>query len=166
MWLSTAPMFRPDTSEAALTPSQTWLAAAPGWEDARDAVLGNCSMCHAREPFWDGVAVAPKGILLETERDIHAHAHEVYVQAGLTHAMPPPGASQMDVDARASIVAWYRAGREYRPVTLRPSPTTVDGFGLEPVRKMGKRRASRAALALRTSPFVDFRSGRPFTRRP
>ena len=114
MWLSTAPMFRPDTSEAALSERQTRLAEAAGWEDARDAVVGNCSMCHAREPVWDGVAVAPKGVLLETDRDILAHAHEVYVQAGLSHAMPPPGAFQMDRDARASIVAWYQAGREAR----------------------------------------------------
>ena len=112
MWLSTAPMFRPDTSEAALTENQTRLAEAAGWEDARDAVLGNCSMCHAREPVWGGVAVAPKGVLLESERDILAHAHEIYVQAGLTHAMPPPGAIDMDPGARAQIVAWYRGATE------------------------------------------------------
>ena len=108
MWLSTAPMFRPDNSQAALTPAQIRLAQADGWDEARDAVIGRCSMCHARETFWDGVSVAPKGVLLETERDILTQAHAVYIQAGLTHAMPPANVTEMPPEERALIVAWYR----------------------------------------------------------
>ena len=110
-WLSTAPMR--DSYEAAearpLTPFEQRFASAEGFEDAYDTVLGNCSMCHAREPVWIGINWPPKGIVLETESDVARHAREVYLQAGVSHAMPPPNAVWMDDDQRAAIVAWYRA---------------------------------------------------------
>lgn len=66
-------------------------------------------MCHAREPVWEGLQWPPKGVLLETKSDVVRHAPQIYMQAGLSHAMPPPNAVQMDDDARRQIVAWVRA---------------------------------------------------------
>ena len=66
-------------------------------------------MCHAREPVWDGIRWPPKGVVLETESDVARHAQEIFLQAGVSHAMPPPNAFQMEDEARAAIVAWYRA---------------------------------------------------------
>ena len=71
-------------------------------------VLGRCGMCHAREPFWEGIRQAPKGVLLETEADIAVHAREIFLQAGMSHAMPPANVSQMEEGERALIVKWYR----------------------------------------------------------
>ena len=110
-WLSTAPMT--DTYEEAeareLTPAEAVFAEADGFGDAFDVVLGNCSMCHAREPAWEGMHWPPKGVVLETQSDVARHARQVYLQAGVSHAMPPPNAiSTMDADSRATIVAWYR----------------------------------------------------------
>jgi uncharacterized membrane protein len=68
-------------------------------------------MCHARDPAWEGIGTAPKGVLLETEADIARHARTIYTQSGLTNAMPPPSASFMQPEDRAAIVAWFRAGR-------------------------------------------------------
>jgi uncharacterized membrane protein len=51
---------------------------------------------------------APKGVYLETENDVARHAKKIYMQAGLSHAMPPPNAIQMDEEARRSIVAWVQ----------------------------------------------------------
>ncbi|CAN0586997.1 unnamed protein product, partial [Ectocarpus sp. 12 AP-2014] len=60
-WLSTVP--GGDTYEEAearaLTPYEAKFAEAEGFEDAYFAVVGNCSMCHAREPSWDGMYWAP-----------------------------------------------------------------------------------------------------------
>ena len=66
-------------------------------------------MCHAREPAWQGLAWPPKGIVLETQSDVARHARLIYLQAGISHAMPPPNAIDMQPEARAAIVAWYRA---------------------------------------------------------
>jgi uncharacterized membrane protein len=110
-WLST--LGGTETYEEAagrpMTEFEMRFASADGFEDAYNAVQGNCSMCHAREPLWDGIRWAPKGVYLETEADVAQHAHQIYLQAGRSHAMPPPNAIQMDDAARAQIVAWYRA---------------------------------------------------------
>ena len=112
-WLST--MSGIDTYEEAearaLTPYEQKYASAAGFEDAFDTVLGNCSMCHAREPVWEGLRWAPKGVVLETKGDVARQAEQIFLQAGVSHAMPPPNAIQMDNEARAVIVAWVRAAR-------------------------------------------------------
>ncbi len=95
----------------ALTPAEQQFAAAPGFLDAFDTVVGNCSMCHAREPFWDGVPRAPKGIYLETESDVAHYAERIYLNAGISHAMPPPNAVEMDAESRATIITWFNAAR-------------------------------------------------------
>ena len=112
-WLSSV---RPDDSyddamARDLTPVEQHFASAEGFEVAYDTVIGNCSMCHAREPAWDGIRWAPKGIYLETPSDVARHADLIYLQAGITNAMPPPSAIQMDQTARETIIAWVKAAR-------------------------------------------------------
>ena len=112
-WLSSV---RPDDSyddamARDLTPVEQHFASAEGFEVAYDTVIGNCSMCHAREPAWDGIRWAPKGIYLETPSDVARHANLIYLQAGITNAMPPPNAIQMDQTARETIIAWVKAAR-------------------------------------------------------
>lgn len=94
-----------------LTPYEQRFASAAGFEDAYDTVIGNCSMCHAREPVWGNMQWAPKGVYLETPGDVARHADQIYLQAGVSHAMPPPNAVQMDVEAREMIIAWVREAR-------------------------------------------------------
>ncbi len=110
-WLSTVSMH--DTYEEAdaraLTPYEEKFASAAGYDAAYDAVIGNCSMCHSREPVWDGIRWAPKGVVLETKSDVARHATAIFLQAGVTHAMPPPNAFEMDAESRSAIVAWFRA---------------------------------------------------------
>ncbi|OOY13054.1 cysteine desulfurase [Thioclava marina] len=113
IWLSSIP--KPDAGEdaedsAMLTPYEQRFAEAPGFQDVSDIVLGRCSMCHASEPGFEGIGRAPKGIHLETPREVAAAARLIYVQAGLTDAMPPANLSYMEPQERAAIRAWYRAG--------------------------------------------------------
>ncbi len=110
MWLSTAPMYRPlEEAEAQpLTPYEQKFAEAPGFEAAHEVVMGRCSMCHAREPVWEGMLWPPKGVLLETQGDIARNARAIYMQAGVSHAMPPANITWMEPEDRAAIVAWYR----------------------------------------------------------
>ncbi len=56
-------------------------------------------------------AMGPQGRLLETPSDVARHASQIYLQAGVSHAMPPPNAIQMDPEARATLVAWVREVR-------------------------------------------------------
>jgi uncharacterized membrane protein len=108
MWLSTAPMFRADEPVEAQGAALRF-AQADGFENVQNIVTGRCSMCHAAEPVWDGMHWPPKGVRLETEHQIAMAAKQIYLQAGLTHAMPPANLSYMQEAERAQIVAWYRA---------------------------------------------------------
>lgn len=113
-WLSTAPLMHSSIEESesrALTPTEEIYAQAPGFDAVHDIVLGRCSMCHAREPVWDGVRRAPKNVLLETKAEILHAARLVYIQAGVSHAMPPANITYMEPEERAQIVAWYRAAQ-------------------------------------------------------
>ncbi|WP_299988310.1 urate hydroxylase PuuD [uncultured Ruegeria sp.] len=110
MWLSTASLHDPlEEAEAQqLTPYEQKFAAADGFEEAHDIVLGRCSMCHAREPVWEGIRWAPKGVLLETEADIARNAQQIYLQSGVTHAMPPANVTYMEPEDRVAIIRWFR----------------------------------------------------------
>jgi uncharacterized membrane protein len=108
-WLSTAPMFRADQEEAMLSRAAQKFASAEGFEDVHDIVMGRCSMCHAAEPAWEGMLWPPKGVRLETEAQIATEARRIYLQAGLSHAMPPANVSYIEPEERAKIVAWYQA---------------------------------------------------------
>ncbi len=103
VWLSTVPA---PEREAKLA---TRFAEAEGFEQVHDIVLGRCSMCHAAEPVWSGLLWPPKGVVLETQADLTRNARAVYLQSGISHAMPPANLSYMEEDERAAIVAWYRA---------------------------------------------------------
>lgn len=109
MWLSTAPMFRAEDTEQEVQAGLVHFAQAEGWEDVHDIVMGRCSMCHAEEPFYEGILWAPKGVRLDTEAEIIRNARAVYLQAGLSHAMPPANLSYIEEEERAAIVKWYEA---------------------------------------------------------
>ena len=108
-WLSTAPM-QARNAEAALQGQALRFAQAEGFEDVSDIVAGRCSMCHAAEPSYEGVHWPPKGVMLETPAQIAKEARRIYLQAGLSHAMPPANLSYMEEDERRDIVAWFQAG--------------------------------------------------------
>ncbi len=79
--------------------------------DVQGIVNAHCSMCHAQEPLWPGIGVAPKGILLETAEEVHAHARQIGLQAVWTHAMPPGGnITEISDEERATLAAWLDAG--------------------------------------------------------
>ena len=111
-WLSSPRPYAYEEDEtAALTGAALAHAQAPGFEAVTDIILGRCAMCHAAEPAWAGLYWPPKGVLLETPAQIAAHAREVYLQAGASHAMPPANVSYMEPEERAAIRAWFEAAR-------------------------------------------------------
>ena len=91
-------------------------ASAPGFEEVVGIVQGRCSMCHAAEPGWEGLHWPPKGVVLETEAEIAHEARRIYLQAGVTHAMPPGNLSFIEPEERAAIVEWFRGAGAEDPV--------------------------------------------------
>jgi len=112
VWLSSLGTQRLEDDNTALTAREARLTADPHFDQVRDIVAGRCSMCHAAEPGWPGIVTAPKRVVLETDAQIARHAREIFVQAGLTNAMPPGNLSFIEPEERAVLRAWFdSAGR-------------------------------------------------------
>ena len=109
MWLSTAPMRHADEDVATLPPAVARFAQVEEFDRAYAIVTGRCSMCHAAEPVWPGMHWAPKGVVLETEAQVARAARTIYLQSGLSHAMPPRRTVTLPEEDRAHLRAWYRA---------------------------------------------------------
>jgi uncharacterized membrane protein len=73
-----------------------------------EIIQSRCSMCHAREPLWPGMIIAPHGVHLETVADIARQKHQVLVQAALSHAMPPNNISALEDSERADLIEWAK----------------------------------------------------------
>lgn len=100
---------RADDDLASLPPSVARFAQDPHFEDAYWTVVGHCSMCHAEQPLWPGLRWAPRGVVLETEAQVARAAQTIYLQSGISHAMPPGSTVLMDGAARQQITDWYRS---------------------------------------------------------
>lgn len=94
----------PRPAAVGATPAQSSFAAV------QDIVLSRCSMCHAAEPVWDGIATAPKDVRLDSERTILDHARRIEAYAVRSNAMPPGNVTEMTSEERALIAAWLAAG--------------------------------------------------------
>jgi uncharacterized membrane protein len=107
-WLSTVS----NTAEMAVSKTAARFTQAQGFETVHEIVLGRCAMCHASEPVWPGLYWAPKAVRLESEADVVLNARAIYLQSGISHAMPPGNLSYMAQDERDAIVAWYNSAVE------------------------------------------------------
>lgn len=115
MWLSTVPkVLTGENEQAALSQRQQSFVDNAHFEAARDVVQSRCSMCHAAEPVWEGITRAPKDVKLETDGEIAAHAREIYLQAGRSHAMPPGNITEISAEERKMLVAWFETSVESR----------------------------------------------------
>jgi uncharacterized membrane protein len=84
----------------------------PSVADARvpkavnDIVISRCSMCHAQQPVLSGLASPPKGVRLDSGREIARHAEAIRVHAVLTNAMPPNNITGLTSEERRTLGRW------------------------------------------------------------
>jgi uncharacterized membrane protein len=82
------------------------LPAAPKFADVQDIIISRCSMCHAGEPVWAGIAAAPGGVRLDDAEQIKLHARLIDLYAVRSHAMPPGNVTEISADDRRILEAW------------------------------------------------------------
>lgn len=82
--------------------------AVPAPGPVTEIVTNRCSMCHAREPVWPGIAIAPKGVLLDSPEAIARNRDAIGVMAVETAAMPPNNLTGMTLPERLVLAAWTR----------------------------------------------------------
>ena len=85
------------------------LATVPKAVD--DIITSRCSMCHAREPVWNGIVTPPKGVVLDTPGQIVRQREAIHVHAVMTTAMPPNNITDMTVAERRTLALWLARAR-------------------------------------------------------
>jgi uncharacterized membrane protein len=88
-WLSAA---GPRGRTSGLTPP------APQFAAVEEVILTRCSMCHAAEPVWAGIAAAPQGVALDRADHIRRYARLIDINAVRSNAMPPGNLTGMTED--------------------------------------------------------------------
>lgn len=81
----------------------------PPPDEVATIVTGRCAMCHAPEPTWPGMQIAPKGVWLHEPALIAAQARAIRTQAVMTHAMPPNNLSGITPEERRVLAAWLES---------------------------------------------------------
>ena len=109
MWLSIAPAIISEKEAARINKKQVAFESAEEFSETIDIVMSRCSMCHAREPVWEGVNWAPGDVYLETPTDITKNAKLIYLYSAISHAMPPANVTYMEDHERAILKRWFRS---------------------------------------------------------
>jgi uncharacterized membrane protein len=86
------------------------LPPAPPFKQVANIVISRCSMCHAAEPVWAGIATAPRGVMLDTDAAIRLHAPLIAAWAVRSQAMPPGNITEMTGQERLVLASWLAAG--------------------------------------------------------
>ena len=93
---------------AAVSPAER--AAIDG--QALEIVGSRCVMCHAREPVWEGIGAAPKGVAFDTPDAIRRQHSAIALQSALTHAMPPGNITELSEADRLVLARGHLLRRE------------------------------------------------------
>ena len=94
--------------KAETSPVPVHLAGALPPTAVVDVISTRCGMCHAAEPVFEGIQIAPKNIQFDRPEDIAREADAIRVQAVMSHAMPPNNITEMTDAERQILQAWLR----------------------------------------------------------
>jgi uncharacterized membrane protein len=81
----------------------------PTFAEVQAISAARCASCHAARPTFDGIAAAPKGVMLETPQQLRRWAASMRQQVA-TEAMPPGNVTEITAEERAKLLAWIAAG--------------------------------------------------------
>jgi uncharacterized membrane protein len=93
-----------------LSPKTEEKAMPVKFEEIRKIVELRCAGCHAAKPTFQGIAEAPKGILLDSPERIRAQAALIHSQTVAGRAMPPGNLTAMTDGERDALGRWVRSG--------------------------------------------------------
>ena len=96
----------------ATAPAPTAPATAEpvAFAEVEQVIRERCAVCHAANPTFAGFTAPPKGVRLDTARDIELHRNLIGQVAVTTRIMPPGNLTQLTEDERALLGRWIQAG--------------------------------------------------------
>ncbi len=85
----------------------------PAMAEVQQIAASRCATCHAARPTFEGIAAAPKGVMMETPAQLRRWAAAMRPQLE-TEAMPPGNLTEMTEEERLKLLAWIAAGAPAR----------------------------------------------------
>jgi uncharacterized membrane protein len=71
-----------------------------------DIVMSRCGICHSDTPAWDGIGIAPRGVMLNSPESVARNKVLIRIQAVITHAMPPNNLTEITPEERRVLAEW------------------------------------------------------------
>jgi uncharacterized membrane protein len=85
--------------------------ADASFAQVRSVIHARCTSCHSSDPLHPAFAVAPLGVMFDTDEQIIAGADRIHQQTVATRVMPIGNLTAMTEEERQIIDAWYQAMR-------------------------------------------------------
>jgi uncharacterized membrane protein len=80
------------------------------YAEARAVVNRRCIECHSERPINRAFPIAPKGVKLDTERQMKQYARRIEVSVALERTMPLANMSGMTEEERRVLGRWVETG--------------------------------------------------------
>ncbi len=112
MWLvfwiasSSSPLGRERLGLPEAAPVRAAANAPRAPQPVADVIMGRCAMCHGANPAWDGIAIAPKGVRLDSPEAIALQKEAIRIHTVLSMSMPPNNVTEMTLDERRLVAGW------------------------------------------------------------
>ena len=78
--------------------------------EVNNIIKYRCGVCHAKNPTFEGIENAPKGIIYDTAKDIIQNLKKIKEQAVDSNIMPPNNLTGMTFMERRKIELWIEQG--------------------------------------------------------
>ncbi len=103
--LSLAFVIRPNT--AVSVPQEM---AQVSYSEVKPIIEQRCKVCHSATPTFEGLNVAPNGVMYDSYEQVKAVASKIKTQAIDLNVMPPGNLTKMTEEERALLGQWLDAG--------------------------------------------------------
>jgi len=107
-WVLAAGLLFMTVAAALMAPKRQVAEGKVAFADVMRVMDARCAACHAEKPVFQGIAEAPKGVLLDTQARVRAQAARIHQQAVLSRAMPPGNLTGITEEERQLLERWYR----------------------------------------------------------
>mgnify|MGYP006096993335 CR=1 FL=1 len=80
------------------------------FSEVNNIIKYRCGVCHSKNPTFEGVETAPKGVIYDTTKDIMKNLRKIKEQAIDTNVMPPNNLTGITQIEREKIRLWIEQG--------------------------------------------------------
>ena len=80
------------------------------FSEVSNIIKYRCGVCHAKNPTFEGMESAPKGVIYDTSNDILQNVKKIKSQAIDSHIMPPNNLTGITLIEREKLRLWIEQG--------------------------------------------------------